>query len=339
MSVAEPIHPSLVTVIVPVRNGRDLVSDLVARLVGAADELTEVVIVEDHSTDDTWAVLHEAVRGLDQFRVVQNPRSAGVASARNYALTLARGEFVWFADADDEWSPEIIHLLRSAAERTGADVVVCQAQLVGVGRQATVIDGLPDERALSRRDAWIALLGGELHGYLWSKLFRRQVLLDNLFSLLSSQSDFTGVARAISQSETIAFIPDVLYQHVVREGSITRSRQHRVDNLDVCVAELRAHLVADAPDLVDSALYASFVTWFVLLPMAETPGRVGAPFGVVVAESRRSRARLRQLPRSAFDQLRPSVRRRALLARTAGPFYSVPRMALQRVAHIKRRRS
>jgi glycosyltransferase involved in cell wall biosynthesis len=64
----------------------------------------EVLIVDDGSTDDTPAV----VRQWDaDVRVrAQRQANAGQARARNQGVAAARGRFVAFLDADDEWFPD-----------------------------------------------------------------------------------------------------------------------------------------------------------------------------------------------------------------------------------------
>jgi len=62
----------------------------------------EIVVVDDHSTDETMAKLRALqTRSPIPMRVYRHPQNYGVASARNHIAAKAAGEFVMFCDDDD----------------------------------------------------------------------------------------------------------------------------------------------------------------------------------------------------------------------------------------------
>ncbi|HUY37275.1 MAG TPA: glycosyltransferase [Candidatus Binataceae bacterium] len=102
--MSEITYPSTirVSVIIPVRNG----ADTVARAINCAltqdyEGGIEVVVANDGSTDRTAEILS---RYGDRITVVTLEPS-GVSAARNAAVNAARGEYIAFLDADDEWTP------------------------------------------------------------------------------------------------------------------------------------------------------------------------------------------------------------------------------------------
>ncbi|HUY27493.1 MAG TPA: glycosyltransferase [Candidatus Binataceae bacterium] len=91
-----------VSVIIPVRNGADTLARAIDSALGQEyDDGLEVVVANDGSTDSTAQVI--ASYG-DRVRVVTLEPS-GVSAARNAAVSVARGEYIAFLDADDEWLP------------------------------------------------------------------------------------------------------------------------------------------------------------------------------------------------------------------------------------------
>ena len=94
---AEPAAPS-VSVIIPVRNGAALLGQLIDAIRGqqAAERITEIIVVDDDSTDDTAAVARAA--GARVVRPVE--RSGNPAHARNVGARIARGDLLIFLDAD-----------------------------------------------------------------------------------------------------------------------------------------------------------------------------------------------------------------------------------------------
>ena len=92
-----------VSVIIPVRNGEAFVAEAVRSALNQAGVVTEVVVVNDGSTDRTGAVL--AGIGSPALRVIELDRSGGGAAARNLAVAEARAELIAFLDADDLFLP------------------------------------------------------------------------------------------------------------------------------------------------------------------------------------------------------------------------------------------
>jgi glycosyltransferase involved in cell wall biosynthesis len=91
------------SVVIPVRNGARHLAEAVASVRAQTAPVTEVIIVDDGSTDDTPAVI-AALPGVRALR--QEP--AGAAAARNRGAEAATGKWLAFLDADDLWTPDKI---------------------------------------------------------------------------------------------------------------------------------------------------------------------------------------------------------------------------------------
>lgn len=116
----------VVTVVVPVHDPGRFVEPAIASLLAQslpAGQL-EIVFVDDGSTDDTPARLAALARAHPHVRVERIPPSGAPGRPRNVGLALARGEYVFFMDADDELAPRALEMLSRTARRNGADVVV-----------------------------------------------------------------------------------------------------------------------------------------------------------------------------------------------------------------------
>ncbi len=88
-----------VSVIIPAFNAARYVGQAVSSALAQRDVSIEVLVIDDQSTDDTWQVLEgfgERIRKVRQAK-------GGPYKARNLGAQLARGEWLAFLDADDEW--------------------------------------------------------------------------------------------------------------------------------------------------------------------------------------------------------------------------------------------
>lgn len=116
-------EPKTFSVIIPAYNCEDsLVASAMSALgqLGANDEL---IIVDDCSTDGTYAVASGLADGDPRVRTMRMPRNSGCAAARCAGVLSSTGERVLFLDADDEYLPGMMGTIRKALEEDPADIL------------------------------------------------------------------------------------------------------------------------------------------------------------------------------------------------------------------------
>ena len=88
---------SLVSVVIPCYNAAPYVGEAIESALGQSYPHTEVIVVNDGSTDGSQAVIDRYAR---RIRTVAT-ENEGACHARNAGIEMASGEFVKFLDADD----------------------------------------------------------------------------------------------------------------------------------------------------------------------------------------------------------------------------------------------
>ncbi|WP_288373826.1 glycosyltransferase family 2 protein [uncultured Algoriphagus sp.] len=70
----------------------------------------ECIVVDDHSTDNSWEILKEYAKKDFRIKIFKRPenRKKGGNVARNYAFEMSNGDFVQWLDSDDVIHPEKI---------------------------------------------------------------------------------------------------------------------------------------------------------------------------------------------------------------------------------------
>lgn len=123
------------SVIVPVYNmaGDDKLKHCLDSLVNQtmADGEIEIIAVDDCSTDNSL----EVMKGYEaefpgRFKAMHSPVNHHQGGAKNIGLSVAKGEWIGFIDADDWVVPDYYERLLKKAEETGADMVGCDYSLV-----------------------------------------------------------------------------------------------------------------------------------------------------------------------------------------------------------------
>jgi glycosyltransferase involved in cell wall biosynthesis len=76
--------------------------------------ITEIVCVDDNSTDGTWRILNEYANKYKIFKIIQNKSNLGLIKNFEKALTLTTKPLIAIADQDDIWySSKITKLVKS----------------------------------------------------------------------------------------------------------------------------------------------------------------------------------------------------------------------------------
>lgn len=118
MSPEGPFTPTLVSVVMPVRNAaREIEAQLAALEAQRYEGAWEVVVADNGSTDGTLAMLERWHGRLPGLRVVDASDRIGAAGARNAGAAAARGDLLVFCDADDVVAEGwLVALVRAAAD-------------------------------------------------------------------------------------------------------------------------------------------------------------------------------------------------------------------------------
>ncbi|MES9618235.1 glycosyltransferase family 2 protein [Streptomyces tuirus] len=114
------------SVIVPFYNVQQYAPDTLRSLRLNTDRDFEFILVDDHSKDETPAILERAAEDLSdvaQVRYIRHEKNGGLATARNTGLDAAQGEYLTFLDGDDWLAPGYFAELVSAMDDLGCDFV------------------------------------------------------------------------------------------------------------------------------------------------------------------------------------------------------------------------
>ena len=102
MSRPGPGRP-LVSVIMPVYNAAPVLARAVDSVLAQTLDDWELILVDDASTDASRAAIKTVTRRDPRISALFHPHNTGAAAARNTGIAQARGRYIAFMDADDEW--------------------------------------------------------------------------------------------------------------------------------------------------------------------------------------------------------------------------------------------
>lgn len=182
----------------------------------------ELVVVDDGSKDDSWAVL-EAMAAQDGRIRPLRQANAGAAAARNRGLAAARGHYVAFLDADDTWAPDFLGTMVAALDADpGAGVAYCGWQNLGLDEARSKPYVPPDYESGDKVDTMLGGCPWPIHGALSRLALVRAA--GGFDEGLSSCMDYDLWLR-LATGHRVLRVPNVLafYHHHGGE-QITRNR-------------------------------------------------------------------------------------------------------------------
>ncbi|TSD48394.1 glycosyltransferase family 2 protein [Rhodococcus sp. KBS0724] len=164
------------SVVVPVYNENEYLSDCLESLLRQGDDIFEIVVVDNNSTDGTVEIIKEFERRSSKIRYLVETRQ-GVVFARDLGFNAAQGELIGRVDADTRvlpgWAREIHELFTDTEfdAVTGFSLFYespfATAQRKAVAKQDSLgnLGGLKDAPSLTgsnmaiRKSAWLAVQG------------------------------------------------------------------------------------------------------------------------------------------------------------------------------------
>ena len=133
------------SVIIPLYNKAPYIAKAVQSVLNQTFQDFELIVVNDGSTDNSLEIVRR-LQGLSKTSInILDQTNAGVSTARNNGVRLAKKDYIAFLDADDWWLPEYLTKIKELIEGY-PDVAVFGTNYYWFknGRQRKAVIGLPD---------------------------------------------------------------------------------------------------------------------------------------------------------------------------------------------------
>jgi len=91
----------LISVVIPVYNAEKYIDDAINSIVTQTYKNIEIIVIDDSSTDNSYAKLEKWQALDDRIRLYRNDKNSKIVKTLNRGFGLARGEYIARMDADD----------------------------------------------------------------------------------------------------------------------------------------------------------------------------------------------------------------------------------------------
>jgi len=262
-----PSFPVL-SFILPVYNGSEYLTQCLDGIAQQTFHEIEIIAIDGASTDDSAAILEERERTEPRLIVIRQQARIGPGNARNMGAGLARGEYLWFVDADDivmaECLTSIVHSLKVA----GPDVLLVGYEVMYPGGRvkAGPVSSLNDRVSATCFTVAEHPEALDISLASWNKIVRK-TFFDSLGAAFSAEwphEDVEVSCRLMLNSSKLSILDQTCYRYRKdRPGSSMasgeRQRHFKVFKVWRAVLEqARAMAEAHHPQLTDEVYHALF---------------------------------------------------------------------------------
>ncbi|SFO24732.1 Glycosyltransferase involved in cell wall bisynthesis [Pseudobutyrivibrio sp. UC1225] len=217
----------LVSIIVPAYNVEKYIEKCIESILAQTYREIEVLVVDDGSTDDTWAHIETLMKKDSRVKGLHKENS-GVSATRNYALDHANGTYLQFVDADDYLKVDATETLVDALESSGATWVSCQHHCVDENGdfhgEYDFLKGVFDISSQRVRFEFIRdnILEYKIGYEVWSKIYISSIIREH--NIRFNENCHMGEDLAFNicygfYADSINCIEDRIYYYVTRSGS------------------------------------------------------------------------------------------------------------------------
>lgn len=220
---------SLISIITPVyKLEENLLRNSIESVLKQSYTNLELLLIDDGSPDfcgeicDEYAVMDSRVRCI-------HTENQGVSSARNTALKECKGEYIMFLDGDDYLSVNMVRNLYNALRSNDADCAMCGCKKVfSVEEDLGVVD-VYQSKCVGKAELMDDLFymrhpydGFEMTS-VWGKLYKRQIISDNLFNKnMKIGEDFVFNLHVFQNVSKMVYIQTNEHGYFIREDSAMR---------------------------------------------------------------------------------------------------------------------
>lgn len=264
MSTKHNDNMPLISIIVPIFNCEQYLTECITSLITQSYFNIEIILIDDGSTDLSGDICKCFLSSDNRIKFVQQANS-GVSSARNNGLELVNGDFIAFVDSDDYVSEDFIQLLYDNIVEF--DLSICGFYRFDNVNPSRVL--LLDIPAVLSHDALYhyVLCNNYIGGYLCNKLFRKKIVMEHNIRFNTNiyiGEDMLWLATYLKYVNEGCYISKGLYYYRINNNSALQKgynskifNTRNISNLDS--SELINNVIDGESDFVSSAMSYRFV--------------------------------------------------------------------------------
>jgi len=258
----------LASVIIPVYNVENYLTDCVDSLLAAVNQNVELLFINDGSTDSSLSICRQYADSHSNIRLFSKA-NGGLSSARNYGIKEAQGIFIIFVDSDDFVLPqEFLHVLEELLHHAHRPPDVIGNDILRYTADGYFIRATKKCKHLDGRGLKDYLRGWGSIWNSWRYIFSRTFILENALwfkeGALCEDVDHTTRALRCARTWSSMYQPYYCYRQGRAESIMNIVSRRRIDSFLTIIQEQVKSIRDTGSTEVDQLLEQKLIGEFLL---------------------------------------------------------------------------
>ena len=222
----------LVSVVVPIYNGASYIDKCVTNLLNQTYKNLEIIMINDGSSDNSLELLKGYCAKYPNINVITKDNS-GVSSTRNLGIKMAKGDYIYFYDVDDDIEPTTIADNMALIGDKDVDILyfgfwyhILSENRIKETNIKSAFEGNGHEFF---NNAFTDLMQNEVLNSPWNKLYNRNFLIWNKINFdenLSIYEDILFNIKALDRANYLMVNPKPYYHYMIQASGTALTRFH-----------------------------------------------------------------------------------------------------------------
>ena len=203
-----------ISIIIPVYQAESTIKRCVDSVLSQTYSGYEIILIDDGSKDGSGSIC-DYYTSLDERIKVYHQENAGVSSARNKGISIAKGEYLLFLDSDDALLPNALINYAEITGKYNVDVVIAGLSVIENGKETRKI--VSDKEIYTDSKIWEDISNDStIFGYAGGKLVKRGIIIDNDIKFdanMQSQEDLDFFLSVYGKSNSFFVMQKCVYTY------------------------------------------------------------------------------------------------------------------------------
>lgn len=254
------ISNPILSIIIPVYNRAVLLPMTIESIQAQTFTDWECILIDDHSTDDSFAVMKELQEKDSRIKTFLRPSylKKGANSSRNFGFLQATGKYIKWFDSDDLMVSHHLELVYQTLIRENADFVISDTENFDHITGEIVAKTYNFDRASAVITAYNFALNRI--GWMTVDFFGKKAILENITfnESLSDGDEYNYMIKLLEQTQNGVLLADVLSKRRMHNNSISVLNRENENRYNQIIAAIKYQTAKDLVVYQDVQL----IRWF-----------------------------------------------------------------------------